>query len=489
VTRSRIQMQIKRTLASALVLWAAAFVTATPAAAQERLCDNSFEDCRASIIQLIRAETVGLDVSFWFMTDSRYSVEIINRFRAGVPVRVILDLRADANYPANASIRQTLIDAGIPIRHKTTTGINHWKMMLYAGQGKMQFTAANFANGSYSPIIPYTNYVDEAVYFTDDPAIVNSFMRKFDDLWTDTANYQNLANISGALTRNYPTYTISPDLNFPPDQDYQDRVIGQLRQETVGIDAAMFRITSGKIPDELIRRVQAGVPVRLITDQNQYRNPSYFWDAYNVDRMYTAGVLVKWKDDASGQDMHQKSIVMHGLQRTVFGSSNWTSSSSDTQREHNYFTDKPWFFDWFVAQFNRKWNNLKIDSTTISPPMFLDFQPGAPETPVVVSPAAGALGVGTSVTLRWEGGWWAHKYDVFLSESPAVNSSGVMTSPPIIVDYMPGSATAGVKSSKESLGVSNLKPGTTYYWQIRGKTMANRTKISPMWSFRTAGAP
>ncbi len=89
----------------------------------------------------------------------------------------------------------------------------------------MHFTAANFANGSYSPVIPYTNYVDEAVYFTDDPAIVTSFQTKFDDLWTDTVNYQNLANVTTPLVRNYPTFPISPDLNFPPDNDYQDRVI------------------------------------------------------------------------------------------------------------------------------------------------------------------------------------------------------------------------------------------------------------------------
>ena len=41
---------------------------------------------------------------------------------------------------ANASVRQALINAGIPIRHKTTTGINHWKMMLYAGQARVHFT-------------------------------------------------------------------------------------------------------------------------------------------------------------------------------------------------------------------------------------------------------------------------------------------------------------------------------------------------------------
>ena len=102
-------------------------------------------------------------------------------------------------------------------------------MILYAGQAKVHFTAANFANGSYSPVIPYTNYVDEAVYFTDDPAIVQSFMTKYDDVWTDTVNYQDLANVSGPPARNYPTYPISSTLNFPPDSDYQDRVVSGLK--------------------------------------------------------------------------------------------------------------------------------------------------------------------------------------------------------------------------------------------------------------------
>ena len=121
---------------------------------------------------MIDQEQAGLDVSFWFMNDTRYSGAIINRWRAGVPVRILLDVRADTNYPSNASVRQLLINAGIPIRHKTTDGINHWKVILYAGQAKVHFSAANFANGSYSPVVPYTNYVDEAVYFTDDQAIV-----------------------------------------------------------------------------------------------------------------------------------------------------------------------------------------------------------------------------------------------------------------------------------------------------------------------------
>src|SRR5687767_10458329 len=111
----------------------------TSAAAQDTLCDNAFQDCRTPLLQLINAENVGLDVSFWFMTDTQFSSAIINRFRAGVPVRIVLDLRADANYPSNATIRQSFINAGIPIRHKTTAGINHWKMLLFAGQNRVMF--------------------------------------------------------------------------------------------------------------------------------------------------------------------------------------------------------------------------------------------------------------------------------------------------------------------------------------------------------------
>ena len=77
-------------------------------------------------------------------------------------------------------------------------------MMLYRGQSAVHFSAANFANGSYSPSEAggeYFKYVDEAIYFTTDEKVVQTFMNKYDDLWTNTTHYRNLANISGPLTR------------------------------------------------------------------------------------------------------------------------------------------------------------------------------------------------------------------------------------------------------------------------------------------------
>src|SRR2546423_6167519 len=66
-------------MALALPLAAAAQV------APERLCDTQFEDCRQPIIDLIRSEQIGIDVAFWYMQDSRYLNEIVNRYNAGVP--------------------------------------------------------------------------------------------------------------------------------------------------------------------------------------------------------------------------------------------------------------------------------------------------------------------------------------------------------------------------------------------------------------------
>ena len=86
-------------------------------------------------------------------------------------------------------------------------------------------------------------------------------------------------------------------------------------------------------------------------------------------------------------------------------------------------------------------------------------------------------GVPLSATLKWEGGSWAQKYDIYF---------GASATPPLLArDVVVGSAETGVA---ESYTVQNLAPGTTYYWKIVGKTMANRSTAGPVWSFTTAAA-
>src|SRR3954470_8433205 len=98
-------------------------------------------------------------------------------------------------------------------------------------------------------------------------------MTKFDDLWTSTTEFANYANVTGPLTRSYPTYPIDPQLNFPPDDSYRTRSTTAYAQEQQAIDALMFRITDERQTDAIIAAHRDhGVPVRLITDSGEYRN-------------------------------------------------------------------------------------------------------------------------------------------------------------------------------------------------------------------------
>ena len=84
----------------------------------------------------------------------------------------------------------------------------HYKLMLFAGQGIVEFSGANFSADAWtSHGTPYVNYVDEAAYFTDDASFVHSFMTKFDDLWTNTSSYTNYANVIGAADPALPDAT------------------------------------------------------------------------------------------------------------------------------------------------------------------------------------------------------------------------------------------------------------------------------------------
>jgi hypothetical protein len=125
-----------------------------------------------------------VDVAFWFMEDARYTAALARKLTEGVPVRVLVDPRANTTYALNAERLDELRNAGAPMRRRIASGILHWKMMLFEGQNTVQFSAANYTS-AFVPNTPYENYIDEVIYFSDDTAVVDSFRTKYDDLWTD----------------------------------------------------------------------------------------------------------------------------------------------------------------------------------------------------------------------------------------------------------------------------------------------------------------
>ncbi len=443
--------------------------------AQERLCDPSSEDCYSPLLQAVQAETGGIDMAFYWIELPELADAIIKRHQAGVPVRITVEPRASLKIPGNQVILDRFKAAGIPMRYKLGDGIVHVKMLLLAGQNKVVFSSSNFGDADVRPYVPNANYVDGAWYFCNDSALVNSFKTRYDDVWTNTAAYGNYANISGPLMRRYPTYPIDPSLNFLPNakasEDYGARTIALIDQENRQIDLTMYRLTDVRICDALLRAVARGVTVRLLAEPLEYRfdasrRGSELSGPYNVDRLYAAGVQIKMRKHQGLT--HEKSLSLYGRGMTIFGSSNWSWQSFNYQEEHNYFSDKPWFFQWFVDQFNRKWGSASE---------YEPFVPQPPAVPVNLSPGNGST-AGQSVLLTWEGGRWAHKYDVYFG--PNENNLSLIAS-----DLVTG--TLGTNGS-ESYLVSGLQSDATYCWRVTGKTMANQTAVGPTWCFKASAS-
>src|SRR5829696_8257584 len=94
-------------------------------APQDRLCDPTYQDCRADILKYIQQETVQIDMGFWMMTDARYSNELVKAWARGVKIRLLMDPRCGGSHTACNAQNDQLAAAGIPMRNRITSGILH----------------------------------------------------------------------------------------------------------------------------------------------------------------------------------------------------------------------------------------------------------------------------------------------------------------------------------------------------------------------------
>ena len=126
-------------------------------------------------------------MGIWILGDGEIVQTLINKFTIDkVPVRVLGDraiiFETD---PDTRGSFELLAKAGVPIRlryHPTWyPEIMHWKAMIFAGQGLVEFGSANYTGYELKPWSA-TDFKDESVMFTDDPAIVNAFRTKFDQV-------------------------------------------------------------------------------------------------------------------------------------------------------------------------------------------------------------------------------------------------------------------------------------------------------------------
>ncbi len=478
MVRERIGWRSVRTMRKALltVLALAALGTAQ-ASAQEYLMFPDTQDVRAEIIKKINAENVRLDISTWYLTEHAISLAILNRWNAGVPVRLIGDRVAIFEIdPLTRKEFEFLANAGIPIRLRYNPTsfpyIDHWKCGIFVGTGIVEFGSANWTPFELAPVST-TNFKDETAMFTDDQAMVNAFKTKFDQFWADTTYFldwpdaylketKTVWNGTKPMvidrTRLEPDYPSPSGMVWGQGNELNAPMTNAINAETNGVDIVIYRLTVPTITDALVNRVKAGVPVRGIIEWDQYRKitwPEYWLTGARVDQLWVAGAQLKQR--AHDGLTHMKVLIT--TPSAMHGSSNFTKN---WQRDHDYFipaSTKPALYQQLKDHFDKMWN----DTVNFAP-----FYPKPPDAATLSLPANAATGVSTTPLLKWNRAPWAVYYDVYLGPSQtAMTFQGrvaaqLVEDPPLQYSYAVATA---------------LQPGTTYYWKVVSRTFA--TDVDP----------
>lgn len=444
------------------------------ASAQVQYCDSAHENCRAELLRLIRAETQGIYTIQWYTRDTGVVNELVQKHRAGVPVRFIVDRKSETATRTGV-IRQiyTMRDAGVPLREGPSKYV-HAKMFIFVGQRVIQFGAANLSQQEWIPTTSFRHYRNENNEVHPPSSLVDSLITIYEDLWTSNTYLRDYANMTDARReRIHPVYPRDPRWSVQPMEEFSARMNRLIDQEDAGIDVNVLRFESESMADALIRRHQAGVPVRVNTETSEYRTLGRPLVSYILDKLYAAGVPLKWRAHAGNN--HEKVAIFHGQRVVARGSSNWSQGSDrgGSNIEVNFFSNPATnpedldAYDYHAPKFERRWSNLQYDDAgqVVESKPFVPLGPGSS---TYLAPANASTVDTSSPTLRFSVKW-AHYVDVYHGRS-ATALTLVRTRMRV-----PSNSTVTVE-------LPALESGT-HYWRVVARTAANRTSTGAVWSF------
>jgi hypothetical protein len=494
----------------AIAMGCALPLLASTAYAADQVYFSSNTNVTNILVQYINQENVRLDISSWYLSEHAISIAVLNRFKAGVKVRIIGD--RGAIFEADPNTKREyyfLASEGVPIRLRFNPSwfpeIDHWKAAIFVGQNVVEFGSGNFAPTELAPIDAH-NYCDESELFTSDPALVAAFKSKFDQMWNDTTVEPGARFGGPPYLKSWPdacvaeptgncndfktqfpsakpmvidTSRLEPDAPTPAGlywgqgDQFNLPLIDEINAENTKVDVIAYRMEVDNLTNALLAKFQAGVPVRIIIDPGQYTNnawPEYWLTHANIDKLWAAGVPIRQRNHAGVT--HMKTVITSNYATNA--SSNF---AQNWQRDHDYFVPKATktaVYNAFVNQFNAMWNNTTDFGALVTTPP----EAGTPQTP-----ASGASGVSTSPTLVWGRGAWAVSYDVYLGTSSS-NMTKVANVPAQLVQDPPATY---------SYTPSGLTAATTYYWKVVSLTNATPKNsamqaTSSLFSFTTAAA-
>jgi phosphatidylserine/phosphatidylglycerophosphate/cardiolipin synthase-like enzyme len=157
-------------------------VPATSGAIQSYFTKNGGHPEKA-LTAVMGGATKSLDIAIYSLTLPEIVQAIVAAKQRGVVVRVITD-DSQAKGASQSTALRTLLDAGIPVKQNTHSGLMHLKVTI---ADRQVVTTGSF---NYSNAASTVN--DEVLVVLRDAGLAESWSQEFQRMWDDKAKFESL---------------------------------------------------------------------------------------------------------------------------------------------------------------------------------------------------------------------------------------------------------------------------------------------------------
>ncbi|MEU3353812.1 phospholipase D-like domain-containing protein [Streptomyces sp. NPDC037389] len=299
-------------VAAGALLLSSVSVLATPDAAQAAPGTYSLlvfpDQSHGAVRDLIRSATASVDVTMYELDDTEVVDALVNRERAGVAVRVILD----GKHPSvNGPAFQALGAAGVGVVYSSPDFVYTHQKSITVDRAKSLILTGN---------------LDAKYYATG---------RDYGVVDTDAAD---VAAMEQAFDADYAHTAVTPsdgnNLLWSPT-DSQDRLLALINGALHSLDLEQLEFGDSALVDAVVAARNRGVSVRVV-GMNPDRYGSYF------DQVKDAGGTVVTFSSTEGLYIHAKAIVADygtASAKVFAGSQNFSDNSLNNNRELGLIVD------------------------------------------------------------------------------------------------------------------------------------------------------
>ncbi len=290
-----------------------------------------------AIYNFINSATSSIDLTMYELTDTTVTTDLVNREKAGVNVRVILD-------NAEKSVNQTAFNA------------------LQAGG-----VAVTFSSTAFTFTHQKTLTVDNRESFISTGNLDSRFYSTSRDYGVFDTDAADVAAIVAVFNADFAKTAITPsdgdDLVWSPT-DSQTHLLALINGAQHSLDIEQEEFGDTALVNAIVAAENRGVTVRVVVE-----SPSSYTTELN--EVTAAGGKVTGYTDPNGFYIHAKAIIADfgtATAKIFLGSENFSDNSLNHNRELGLIITDPGVMNGVESTFNADFNQTASGGVTVTSP-------------------------------------------------------------------------------------------------------------------------